>query len=297
MSDSLLLLAALLGLCHDRKTPFTMRFEISQGVRSVWVWCRKSRAAMWLGLAWVVVALLLVSCAPGGRTLVMPPQIPGAKFAGTESCAQCHAQYTQDFHGATHSAVATSWSGVGNVGCELCHGPASLHIETGGALNTIINPKRSPEVCFDCHQDVRSRFNLPHHHLVTGDAFVNGAMSCGECHSVHKGPAVNAGAASLAGINAGCISCHPAQRGPFAFEHEATREGCVVCHDPHGSVNNKLLKARNADLCLKCHLAAQTANITIGGLPHQFFMSRGTCWTAGCHEAVHGSHVSSSLRF
>jgi hypothetical protein len=26
-------------------------------------------------------------------------------------------------------------------------------------------------------------------------------------------------------------------------------------------------------------------------------VQRGTCWSAGCHEAVHGSHVSSSLRF
>jgi hypothetical protein len=23
----------------------------------------------------------------------------------------------------------------------------------------------------------------------------------------------------------------------------------------------------------------------------------GTCWSAGCHEAVHGSQVSSSLRY
>jgi hypothetical protein len=26
-------------------------------------------------------------------------------------------------------------------------------------------------------------------------------------------------------------------------------------------------------------------------------LSQGTCWTAGCHEAVHGSRVNSSLRF
>jgi hypothetical protein len=26
-------------------------------------------------------------------------------------------------------------------------------------------------------------------------------------------------------------------------------------------------------------------------------IQQGTCWTAGCHEAVHGSRVDSSLRF
>jgi hypothetical protein len=26
-------------------------------------------------------------------------------------------------------------------------------------------------------------------------------------------------------------------------------------------------------------------------------VQQGTCWTAGCHEAVHGSRVNSSLRY
>ena len=105
------------------------------------------------------------------------------------------------------------------------------------------------------------------------------------------------GAFSLATANDGCIQCHPAQRGPFVFEHEAMRDGCVICHDPHGSVNQKMLTERNANLCLKCHLDVRGSNIMVGGLPHQFLMQRGTCWTAGCHEAVHGSQVSSSLRY
>jgi hypothetical protein len=61
----------------------------------------------------------------------------------------------------------------------------------------------------------------------------------------------------------------------------------------------KLLKARNATLCLQCHFQQQTAvgQILIGGRDHVAFLSRGTCWSAGCHEAVHGSQVNSSLRF
>jgi predicted CXXCH cytochrome family protein len=99
--------------------------------------------------------------------------------------------------------------------------------------------------------------------------------------------------------NSSCVKCHTSQAGPYVFEHEASREGCVVCHSPHGSVNQKMLKARNQNLCLQCHFQEQTAPgmIFIGGREHSSFVSRGTCWSGGCHEAVHGSHVSSSLRF
>jgi predicted CXXCH cytochrome family protein len=99
--------------------------------------------------------------------------------------------------------------------------------------------------------------------------------------------------------NDNCHACHQAQRGPHVFEHEALREGCIICHSPHGSVNQKLLTERNAVLCLKCHFQQQTApgRIAIGAIDHTSFLARGTCWSAGCHEAVHGSQVSSSLRF
>ena len=96
-----------------------------------------------------------------------------------------------------------------------------------------------------------------------------------------------------------CGQCHAAQRGPFVFEHEAVREGCTTCHAVHGSINAKLLTQRNHTLCLKCHMQQQTApgSIVIGGLDHTRFVSRGTCWSAGCHEAVHGSQIGSSLRY
>ncbi len=78
------------------------------------------------------------------------------------------------------------------------------------------------------------------------------------------------------------------------------REGCVTCHNPHGSVNTRLLIARNATLCLRCHLQQQTTvgAIYIGNVNHtSFLLSRGTCWTAGCHEAIHGSQASNLLRY
>ena len=104
---------------------------------------------------------------------------------------------------------------------------------------------------------------------------------------------------TFAKVDDTCGKCHMAQRGPFVFEHEAVREGCTSCHTVHGSVNNKLLTQRNQTLCIKCHFQQQTApgRLLVGGIDHTGFVSRGTCWSAGCHEAVHGSRVSSSLRY
>lgn len=251
---------------------------------------RRWRLALWIGLA--ALAAGGVACMTGQRVLLAPPHIPNAEFIGSESCVGCHEPQSRDFHTATHSQVKMEWNKSGSLACESCHGPASAHVESGGALGTIVNPKRSSKVCFECHLDMRGKFSLPHHHPVA-----EGDVSCSDCHDSHRGSAIRSGPQALAGANQGCVQCHPQQWGPFAFHHEAMREGCVSCHDPHGSINSQLLTARGGNLCLKCHVDVRTADITIGGLPHSFLMKRGTCWTAGCHEAVHGSQVSSSLRF
>ena len=191
------------------------------------------------------------------------------------------------------------------MGCESCHGPGSLHVKAGGGAGTIINPRKSPETCFQCHLEVRAAFQLPHHHPVP-----EGKMSCADCHNPHKGIAIKGGgtniqqtlkAGGLAFLsrNETCFECHTQQRGPFVYEHEALRQGCTVCHSPHGSVNQRLLNERNATLCLKCHFQEQKipGHIFIGDVDHSNFLQQGTCWSAGCHEEPHGSNVTPLLRY
>ncbi len=228
------------------------------------------------------------------RTMLLPPTIPGATFAGSESCVECHEKITSSFHDATHARLIADGASPTEIGCESCHGPGSLHVEAGGTLGTILNPRGNPDTCFQCHTDKRGEFALPHAHPLG-----EGKLACTDCHDSHKGDATLGGGMQLASANDTCFQCHSAQQGPFVFEHEAGREGCVVCHSPHGSVNDKMLKARNQTLCLQCHFQEQTVagDLLIGGRNHNSFVTRGTCWTAGCHEAIHGSHVNSSLRF
>ena len=241
-----------------------------------------------------VWGLLLVSCVMVNRTMIAPPQIAGANFVGSKACAECHEKVTSGFHTSTHAKMQAQGELAKNIGCESCHGPGSLHTKEGGKTGTIVNPGKSPETCFQCHLDKRGEFNLPNTHAVLG-----GKVSCGDCHNPHRGDAVIAGGTNLPAANETCLKCHSSQRGPYVFEHEALRESCVICHSPHGSVNPKMLKARNHTLCLQCHYQQQTVTgqLLIGGRDHAPFVQRGTCWSAGCHEAIHGSHVNSSLRF
>jgi predicted CXXCH cytochrome family protein len=270
------------------KSTFTASF--SRGAH----WLKSRRGQLVTGGLGVVIAGAAISCATITRVVLVPPSIPGAEFIGSESCAECHGDVHKNFKTATHARLRAEGNNAVNIGCESCHGPGSIHKESGGSKHTIVNPDKSPDVCFQCHLDKRGEFNLAHSHPV-----MSGKVTCTDCHNPHSGPAIISGGTALMSDNEMCGKCHTAQRGPFVFEHEAVREGCTVCHNPHGTVNDKMLAQRNANLCLKCHFQQQTAAgaILIGGRDHRSFLGQGTCWSAGCHEAVHGSHTSSSLRF
>ena len=267
--------------------------------------CFQGRLAKVAGITGGVVALTLalISCGTLNQPIMAPPSIPGATFVGTKACADCHEELVRDFKTAGHSRLMANGKNAENAGCESCHGPGSLHVSSGGGAKTIVNPGKSPEACFQCHLEIRAKFNLPYRHPVP-----EGRVNCGDCHNPHKGSMTKGGGSTnVLGKNETCLECHQAQRGPFVFQHEAIRQGCTTCHDPHGSVNQKQLVARNQILCLKCHFQSQrllpgqtpvSNRVNIGGENHgASFVSQGTCWSGGCHEAVHGSQVNSHLRY
>jgi predicted CXXCH cytochrome family protein len=254
---------------------------------------RIRRLALAAGTA-LIVTVVLISCTTLTRTVMAPPSIPGASHVGTAACADCHYELVRDFDTASHARLQARGPNALDVGCESCHGPGDLHVQSGGDTTLIVNPLKSPDVCFACHLNVRGSFSLPHHHPVP-----EGHLTCTDCHDPHRGDAFHGGRTAFLSANQACTQCHTAQQGPHVFEHEALREGCTTCHHPHGSVNAKLLTQRNATLCLQCHFQQQApgGQVFIGGFNHTGFLQRGTCWNAGCHEAVHGSQVNSSLRF
>ena len=103
----------------------------------------------------------------------------------------------------------------------------------------------------------------------------------------------------MARLNESCAQCHREQTRPFIFEHAALREGCTTCHNPHGSVNAKLLTIRDQNLCLRCHaqtrLPGAGVGLFIGNVDHTSYVAYGTCWTAGCHASIHGSNTNLTI--
>src|ERR1035438_8279660 len=62
------------------------------------------------------------------------PDVPGAKYIGSKECDQCHEKLYRDFATADHARLISAGPNAINAGCESCHGPCSLHSESGGEV-------------------------------------------------------------------------------------------------------------------------------------------------------------------
>src|SRR3989338_2715136 len=223
---------------------------------------------------------------------LMTDEMEGAEYVGTETCATCHEKQYKEFRLSTHSRIATSEQVEGGPqGCEICHGPGSVHAEKGGGRGTMISPRNKPEICFTCHMEKKIEFKLPYHHPV-----LEGHMSCADCHDLHGPEARPWTSTSLQDINEACFKCHADKRGPFPFAHGALRDGCTICHKVHGSITDKMLVARDSNLCLRCHIQSSFPNIGDRNHGSNLNLTQGTCWSAGCHNAVHGSNFDRHFR-
>jgi predicted CXXCH cytochrome family protein len=256
-------------------------------------------AAFTLGFS-AGVALLVNSCSTTPVTLVAAPDIPGATFVGDKTCAECHTNICRNFPASAHARIRLEDPrAAGQTGCESCHGAGSLHVSSGGGRGKfIVNPGKNPAPCFECHRAVEAEFHLPQHHPL-----LENHMSCAQCHDPHGSDIFKpASGLAMARPNQTCSPCHREQTRPAVFEHPALREGCTVCHAPHGAINAKLLNQRDSNLCLRCHaqvqgVSVQPGQLYIGKTDHTSLIRLGTCWSSGCHTAIHGSNVDRLLRY
>lgn len=94
------------------------------------------------------------------------------KYQGSESCADCHEENSQDHMSSKHR----------NIQCENCHGPALEHPDNPETL--VI--ERSRELCLRCH----AKLDYPNtdRGALRGidPASHNPEAVCSECHNPHK---------------------------------------------------------------------------------------------------------------
>ncbi|NIM20247.1 MAG: hypothetical protein GTO51_08455 [Candidatus Latescibacteria bacterium] len=220
------------------------------------------------------VQIRCVSCHRGAELHVEDPSTENignpASLIGfdvIEICSQCHSAHSElDNYGFDAHTVE-------QLNCSECH-----KVHTFGTVPLL---DERAEFCFGCHQEKRANFLKNSNHPV-----LQQNVTCLSCHQFTKRQDQNLAYE----LSSHCRDCHPEQGGPFLFEHEAVNaysvegSGCIECHDPHGSENNRLMRQPGNQLCRQCHFpAGHTA-------------AHGGIWAAYdcqiCHTETHGSFVS-----
>jgi predicted CXXCH cytochrome family protein len=229
----------------------------------------------------------------GDKTKIRTFENESAKQV-SENCLSCHAGKEE------HNNYRRGEHWRNDVGCIDCHSPHSgAPAGTAAGSLTLVSPASvdkpdistlkmlkasQPQLCMNCHREVKSQFSMPFHHRVP-----EGTMKCSDCHNPHGGFELKQ-ARLASGADASCLKCHKDKQGPFVYEHAPLKtEGCTACHSPHGSGNPKLLKRSTVtQLCLECHSNAH--EIGAPGTPsfHNIATARfRNCTT--CHMKIHGS--------
>ncbi len=183
-------------------------------------------------------------------------------------CAECHSTNLQKSYDADKKSYHTTWSEI-NVGCEGCHGPASLHMTWAEKKESERNPaqtgfsfsfKSTPFVPIYDPKDSKTLPQPQRPQSIELDA-------CGRCHArrsvispeyVYGQPLMVTHFPSLlsAGLYHadGQIDDEVYEYGAFTqsrMYHSGVR--CSDCHNPH----SLKLRAPGNEVCAQCHVAAK----------------------------------------
>lgn len=204
---------------------------------------------------------------PSKDNILNPQNATGLE--ALQACTSCHDPHTSldNFGVDVHKS-----QGLNCVSCHNVHGgKKSLLLDEGAKF------------CLKCHSDIKEGFTRRSNHPMR-----QGIITCLNCHKFAR----ETNNDWLYDMNRVCQDCHPEQGGPFLYEHTATTsynvggEGCVECHNPHGTENDHLLYQTTDNLCETCHWVPDHKTA------HPAF-AQVTC--TECHTDIHGSFVSNKF--
>lgn len=185
-----------------------------------------------------------------------------AGYAGPEVCKGCHEDRYESFMKSVHGVKADPRSPASKMGCESCHGPGAAHANAGGGKGVggimPLSPRSSTPAdkvnvtCMGCHE----RFPIAMSRaLWKGSVHQTRDVSCANCHSIHAGYPKSLAKPTQPEV---CSGCHKQIKAQLQRpSHHPIREGkvnCSDCHNPHGTVADKLLSANSInEKCYECH--------------------------------------------
>jgi DmsE family decaheme c-type cytochrome len=190
-----------------------------------------------------------------------------SRFDQAELCGRCHLSSHQV------AMMSTDPHNRTEIVCLTCH---TVHDN----LNRALVKDDAQNFCVTCHTTVAADFKRRSAHPLES---MN--IRCSDCH-----PAGGNKDMTLArGLDWSCQGCHTDLAGPYFYEHPVVYNhlvegvGCTECHEPHGSVNDRLLNQPGNGVCLQCHGIPPGHRTNHSGLGTKL-----AC--VDCHTSVHGSY-------
>ena len=225
------------------------------------------------------VTVECITCHDGWEVHVDDPSaeniMRGDKMAmlkEAELCGRCH----QTPHQV--AMVSTDPHNKTDLTCSSCH---IIHSN----WNDNLVKEDMANYCLSCHFSTTLEFERRSAHPLNAMA-----VECTDCHNLSS----TENPMSAVGFNWVCQDCHDDQAGPFLYEHAVVYNhlvdggGCIECHEPHGSVNDRLLRQPGNGTCLQCH------SLPPGHLTnHSGLGAKLEC--VQCHTQIHGSYESRLL--